>query len=71
MADKVEATTGQSTSEAGMVTPILTDKKALLNWRTNHDLHVLMIMKRHGLSKGQALVQAYFEGAEGLNKRLA
>jgi hypothetical protein len=50
---------------------ILTDKKALLGWKTNHDLHVLLIMKRHGLSKGQAMVQAYHEGAEGLQKRLA
>ena len=50
---------------------VITDKKALLNWRTNHDLHVLLIMKRHGLTKSQALVQAYHEGAEGLQKRLA
>ncbi|GHA11875.1 hypothetical protein GCM10007989_02780 [Devosia pacifica] len=50
---------------------VITDKKALLNWRTNHDLHVLLIMKQHKLTKSQALVQAYHEGAEGLNKRLA
>lgn len=50
---------------------VITDKKALLKWRTNHDLHVLLIMNRHGLSKGQATVQAYHEGAEGLSKRLA
>jgi hypothetical protein len=50
---------------------VLTDKKALLNWRTNHDLHVLMIMKQHGLTKAQALVQAYHEGSDGLSKRLA
>lgn len=49
---------------------VITDKKALLKWRTNHDLHVLLIMNRHGLTKGQAMVQAYHEGAEGLSKRL-
>lgn len=49
---------------------IITDKKALLNWRNKHDLHVLMIMNKHGLTKGQALVQAYHEGPEGLGKRL-
>nr|QJB21597.1 MAG: hypothetical protein [Microvirus sp.] len=50
---------------------VLTDKKALAKWRTNHDLHVLMIMNKHGLTKAQAVVQAYHEGVEGLNKRLA
>lgn len=50
---------------------VLTDKKALANWRTNFDLHVLMIMKQHSLTKAQAVVQAYHEGVVGLNKRLA
>lgn len=50
---------------------VMTDKKAVANWRTNYDLHVLMIMKQHGLTKAQAIVQAYAEGVEGLNKRLA
>lgn len=49
---------------------VLTDKKALAKWRTNHDLHVLMIMNKHGLTKAQAVVQAYHEGVDGLNKRL-
>lgn len=49
---------------------VMTDKKALLNWRTNHDLHVLLLMKQHGLTKGQATVQAYCEGVEGLNARM-
>lgn len=50
---------------------IITDKKALLAWRTNHDLHVLLLMKQEKLSKGAAVVQAYHEGVDGLNKRLA
>lgn len=50
---------------------IMTDKKALLKWRTNHDLHVLLIMNKHGVPKAQATVQAYHEGAEGLTRRLA
>lgn len=46
------------------------DKSAKAAWKTNHDLHVLLIMKKHGLSKADAVVQAYHEGIEGLNKRL-
>lgn len=49
---------------------LITDKKAVLNWKTNLDLHTLLVMKTHGLSKGQALVQVYAEGVEGLSKRL-
>lgn len=49
---------------------VLTDKKAVANWRTKHDLHVLMIMEKNGLTKAQAVVQAYHEGVDGLNKRL-
>lgn len=56
--------------EVKMQPTVMTDKKALLKWRTNHDLHVLMIMNKHGLTKGQASVQAYAEGVEGLSKRL-
>lgn len=50
--------------------PVLTDKKAVQNWRANHDLHILLIIKQNGLTKSQAVVQAYHEGHEGLNKRL-
>lgn len=50
---------------------MVTDKKALAAWRANYDLHVLLLMKQHGLTKSQAVVQAYHEGAEHLNKRLA
>lgn len=49
---------------------VLTDKQAIAKWRQNHDLHVLLIMRQNGLTKPQALVQAYHEGVEGLNKRL-
>lgn len=49
---------------------ILADKKALLNWKTNNDLHVLLIMKTHNVAKSLAQVQAYAEGVEGLSKRL-
>ena len=49
---------------------ILTDKKALANWKRNHDLHVLLVMKQHNIAKAEALVQVYHEGSEGLNKRL-
>ena len=45
------------------------DKKALQTWRRKHDLHVLLIMERDGLSKPNALVQAYHEGIEGLQGR--
>lgn len=50
--------------------PVLTDKKAVQNWKANHDLHVLLIIKQNGLTKSQAVVQAYHEGLDGLNKRL-
>ena len=46
------------------------DKAAGKQWRTNFDLHVLLIAKKHGLSKADATVQAYHEGVDGLNKRL-
>lgn len=49
---------------------IMTDKKAVSNWKTKHDLHVLLIMQTHGLTKAQAIVQAYAEGVEGVSKRL-
>lgn len=49
---------------------VMTDKKAIANWRLNHDLHVGLIMKTHGLTKTVASVQAYAEGVEGLTKRL-
>lgn len=46
------------------------DKKALAKWKSNNDLHVLLIMRQNGLSKAQAVVQAYHEGVDGLSKRL-
>lgn len=46
------------------------DKKAKATWRTDHDLHVLLIMKQKSCSKGDATVQAYAEGRNGLSKRL-
>lgn len=48
----------------------LLDKKALAAWKTNADLHVLLIMKQHGVSKSVAVTQAYFEGVDGVKKRL-
>lgn len=47
------------------------DKKAFASWKTNNELHVMLCMKQNGLTKSQAGVQAYFEGVEGLNKRLS
>lgn len=59
---------GDSPSQSGHA---ILDKKAFGAWRTNFDLHVLMLMKKHPvLSKAQAQVQAYHEGVDGLNKRL-
>lgn len=40
------------------------------SWRNNFGLHVALLVKKHGLSKADATVQAYHEGVEGLNKRL-
>lgn len=50
--------------------PAMLDKTAAKNWRTNHDLHVLLIMRQHSVSKADAVVQAYHEGVEGRTKRL-
>lgn len=47
------------------------DKKTFAAWKANSDLHVVLIVKQDGLSKSVAAVQAYYEGVEGLNKRLA
>lgn len=49
---------------------VITDKKALASWKNNHELHLLLIQRQNGLTKAQALVQAYHEGVEGLSKRL-
>lgn len=57
------------TAQTATPAPTL-DKTAKAAWKTNHDLHVLLIQKKHGLSKADASVQAYHEGIEGLNKRL-
>ena len=48
----------------------LLDKKALSNWKTNHELHVLLVMKQHGVTKAVAAVQAYHEGVDGLKRRM-
>lgn len=58
---------GDSPSQSG---PALLAKADQKSWRQSHDLHVLLIMKQVGLSKPNALVQAYSEGLVGLNKRL-
>lgn len=52
------------------VKPALLDKKAATAWRTNHDLHVLLLMKQESVTKPVAQVQAYFEGVDGLKKRM-
>lgn len=46
------------------------DKKSLSSWKANNDLHVLLIVRQDVVSKATAVVQAYFEGVDGLNKRL-
>lgn len=46
------------------------DKKAKLQLRTDHDLHVLLIMKQKTCAKSEAQVIAYAEGRNGLSKRL-
>ncbi|QCS37238.1 hypothetical protein [Tortoise microvirus 73] len=38
--------------------------------KTDHDLHVLLLMKREGLSKSDAIVMAYLDGLNGLQDRL-
>lgn len=59
---------GESPSQSGYL--MVSDKAAFAEWRKNFDLHVLLLMKKHKLSKAVALVQAYHEGVDGLNKRL-
>lgn len=46
------------------------DKKAAAQLRTDHDLHVLLVMKSKACTKAEALVIAYAEGRDGLSKRL-
>ena len=38
--------------------------------RTAHDLHVGLLMHQQGLSKADAIILAYLDGALGLNDRL-
>jgi hypothetical protein len=49
---------------------VLTDKVSKKNWSKNFLLHVMLIEHHNGLSKSEAQVQAYFEGFDGLKKRL-
>lgn len=49
---------------------IITDRKAVRNWQTNFALHVGALMRKHGLSKSAAQVQAYAQGVEGLSRLL-
>lgn len=67
----VESVSGMDTRKSGEVTKMVMDKKALGAWRTNFDLHVLLVMKQEQCAKPLAMVQAYSEGVEGLAKRLA
>ena len=46
------------------------DKKGLAAAKSNHDLHVLLVIRQDKVSKSAALVIAYTEGAPGLNTRL-
>lgn len=39
--------------------------------KTKHDLHVLVLMEREGLSKAEATVLAYLQGYEALSDQLA
>lgn len=55
---------------ADEVKSVVLDKKAIPEWRTNHDLHVLLIMRKDKMSKPNAIVQAYHEGIDGLKKRM-
>jgi hypothetical protein len=48
----------------------LDDKKAFKAWKTNHELHLLLIMKQHNVTKADALVYAYYEGGSVLNQRM-
>lgn len=49
---------------------MIIDKKALATWKRNHELHVLLLMQRHNITKSAALVQAYAAGNEGLTELL-
>lgn len=49
--------------------PVL-DKSARKAWTTKFQLHVQLLMVKHGLSKPDAMAQAYHEGVETLGKRL-
>lgn len=45
---------------------MITDKKKLAQAKNDHDLHVLWIMKQHGVTKANAIVQAYMAGPDQL-----
>lgn len=45
-------------------------KKRIKAARLDHDVHVLLLMKREKLSKPDALILAYLDGVLGLADRL-
>lgn len=47
---------------------MIIDKKALAEYKRKHDLHVLLFMERHKVTKSVAIVQVYAAGIEGLAK---
>lgn len=49
---------------------MITDKKALAEFKRKHDLHVLLFMERHKVTKAVAVVQVYAAGIDGLAKLL-
>lgn len=49
---------------------VVTDRVALAKLRQSFNLHVFAIMRQHGLTKSQAMVQAYHEGVEGIARRI-
>lgn len=42
------------------------EKKAFAQAKTDHDLHVLLLMKKFDMSKANALVRAYVDGRGGI-----
>lgn len=46
------------------------EKKAFAKLKSDFDLHVLLLMKTHDISKSNAIVKAYGEGSVGLTALL-
>ncbi|QCS37034.1 hypothetical protein [Tortoise microvirus 43] len=65
---EVHGATGMTIKAPEVV--VKTEKARVKGAKASHDLHVLLLMRTHGLSKSEAIVLAYLDGYDGVDKRM-